>query len=81
MRCPLNLNSNKHNQRDGSRRFYLAILQPGQLRHRDRFISVSKPCFARRRACDSSARRLLTDASVDRRRTVTRRLQTERMAR
>jgi len=31
MRCPLNLNSNKHNQRDGSRRFYLAILQPGKL--------------------------------------------------
>jgi hypothetical protein len=45
MRCPLNLNSNNHNQRDGSRRFYLAILQPGQLRHLDRFCLFSETVF------------------------------------
>src|SRR6266850_8150545 len=44
----------------------------------DRFISVSKPCFARQQGYDSLARRPLTDASVDRHRAVRHRLQTVR---
>jgi hypothetical protein len=40
-RRPLNLNSHNHNQRDRRRRFYLAILQPGQLRHLNRFCLIS----------------------------------------
>ncbi len=42
MRCPLNLNSHNHNQRDGRRRFYLAFLRRGQFHHRARFFPCSE---------------------------------------
>jgi hypothetical protein len=49
-----------------------------RLRHPDRFSLFSGTCFTRQRACNSSARRSLADASINGCRTVAHPLQTVR---
>jgi hypothetical protein len=60
--------------------FILPSSSSAQLYSTLRYFPPPKPCSARQRACDSSACRLLTAASVNGRRTVVRPLQTARSA-